>query len=145
MAKPKDRKEITHEASDGILIETSDSTESFTFDKDLANTLGINEENRHHFNFSGVFIPNPRFYHMYCDLVDSQNNLFNGKPSELLETISIAGKSYEKVTYHQPNPFQTLRAKPLQYVSSLTLSVRDENGKLFDFNEMPLLFKLEIN
>ncbi|KAJ7372815.1 hypothetical protein OS493_016735 [Desmophyllum pertusum] len=61
VAEPKDRKEIplkftTHESSDGILIETTYSTESFTFDKDLANILEINEENRHHINFARIGI-----------------------------------------------------------------------------------------
>ena len=30
-------------------------------------------------------------------------------------------------------------------VNSLTISIRDENGELFDFNGMPLEFEVEIN
>lgn len=138
----------THETSHGILIKKSGSTESFTFDKDLANILGIGEEKRHHITAESVFIPklnSPGFYYIYCDLVDTHNNLHDGKPSKLLETLSIAGKAYEKVTDHRPNYFLTLRAKPLQYVSSVTVTVKDETGSLFDFKGQPLHFKLEIN
>ena len=153
VANPKDGKEpplkfTTHRASDGILIEKAASVASFTFGRDLANILRISDENRHHITAESLFIPklnSPEFYFIESDLVEPHNNLHNGKPSQLLETIPIAGKAYEKVTYHQPNPFSTLRTKPLRYVSSLTVSVRDQNGELFDFNEMQLHFKIEIN
>lgn len=153
VANPKDGEEIplkftTHGASAGIVIEKAGSTESFTLDKDLANILQISEEKRHHITAEMLFIPklnSPDFYHIHCDLVDPQNNLYNGRPSELLEIITITGKAYEKVTYHQPNFFSALLTKPLRFVSSLTVSVRDQNGELFDFNEMPLHFKIRIN
>ena len=32
-----------------------------------------------------------------------------------------------------------------EYVNSLTISVRDEKGELFDFNGFPLEFEIEIN
>ena len=31
------------------------------------------------------------------------------------------------------------------YANSITLPVRDENNNLFDFNDMPLEFEVEIN
>ena len=31
------------------------------------------------------------------------------------------------------------------YVNSITFSVKDENGELFDFKGLPLEFELEIN
>lgn len=83
-------------------------------------------------------------YFIQCDLVDREQNLYNGNPSSLLACVDVSGKPYAKVSYPQTDP--VLHAtSPKKYVSSLTLSVKDENGELFDFNEMPLHFELEIN
>ena len=36
-------------------------------------------------------------YFIHCDLIDKNNNLFNGKRSDLLAKFDITGKPYEKV------------------------------------------------
>ena len=57
----------------------------------------------------------------------------------------MKGKSYEKVTY-DASPQQSLRdCSTDSHVNSITLSVRDQDGELFDFNGLPLEFVLEIN
>ena len=68
----------------------------------------------------------------------------NGKPSTILACVDVCGKPFDKVSYPQTDP--ALRATLTDnWVSSLTLSVKDENGELFYFNEMPLQFELEID
>ena len=41
----------------------------------------------------------PTAYFIYCNLIDRNNNLFNGKKSDLLAKFDIIGKPYEKVRY----------------------------------------------
>ena len=95
-----------------------------------------------------TFLPRliyPTSYFIHCDVIEQEQNLFNGKPSSILACVDISGKSYEKVSYTPPAGFSARVASPKQYVNSLTLSVKDENGELFDFNDFPLLFELEIS
>ena len=87
----------------------------------------------------------PSAYFIHCDLIDRNNNFFNNKKTDLLAKIDVKGKPYEKVTYDAP-PQQPFRdCSTSEHVNSITLSVRDENGELFDFKEMPLEFELELN
>ena len=59
--------------------------------------------------------------------------------------LDVRGKPYEKVSY-EASPQQPLRdCSTDSHVRSVTVSVRDENGELFDFNGLPLEFVLEIN
>ena len=87
----------------------------------------------------------PTAYFIHCDLIDRNNNLFNDKRTDLLANFDITGKSYEKVRYHTSSqqPFRDCSTD--SYVNSITLSIRDENGELFDFKGMPLKFELELN
>ena len=84
-------------------------------------------------------------YFIHCDLIDTNNNRFNGKRSELLAKYDITGKPYEKVRYDTSSqqPFRDCSTD--SHVNSITLSVRDQDGELFDFKDMPLEFELEIN
>ena len=87
----------------------------------------------------------PHSYFIHCDLTNKTENLFNGKPSNLLAKFSIRGKPYEKIDYVSP-PHEVFRgvASGDKYLHSLTISVKDENGDLFKFNGFPLEFKIEI-
>ena len=82
---------------------------------------------------------------IHCDLIDKNNNLFNSKRSDLLAKFDIRGKPYEKVRYDTSSqqPFRDCSTD--SYVNSITLSVRDQDGELFDFKGMPLEFELELN
>ena len=88
----------------------------------------------------------PTTYFVHCDLMNKKQNLFNGKPSTVLARFDVRGQPFEKVHYQTPQP-HVLRDTDSgdYYVNSITLSVKDENGNLFDFNNHPLEFELEIN
>ena len=87
----------------------------------------------------------PRNYFIHCDLINKTENLLNGKPSNLLAKFSIRGQPYEKIDYISPS-HEVFRgvASGDNYLHSLTISVKDENGNLFDFEGFPLEFEIEI-
>ena len=91
------------------------------------------------------FLRYPTTYFIYCDLIDRNYNFFNNKRSDLLAKIDVRGKAYEKVRY-DASPQQPIRdCSTSSHVNSITLSVRDQDGELFDFKDMPLEFELELN
>ena len=87
----------------------------------------------------------PHSYFIHCDLMNKTENLLNGKPSNLLAKFSIRGRPYEKIDYISPS-HEVFRgaASGDNYLHSLTISVKDENGLLFDFGGLPLEFEIEI-
>ena len=112
-------------------------------DRDLAGLLGIGRK------LSPItFVKRltaPTTYFIHCNLLDKQKNLFNGKRSDVLALFDVKGKPYEKVSY-QASPQQVLRdCSTDEFINSITISVKDENGELFDFKGFPLLFELELN
>ena len=85
-------------------------------------------------------------YFIHCDLIDKRQNLLNGKPSTVLARFDIRGKPFERVHYQTVQQHVLRDTSTGDYdVNSLTISVRDEKGDLFDFNGQPLEFELEIN
>ena len=84
-------------------------------------------------------------YFIHCDLIDRTNNLFNNKRTDLLAKFDVKGKPYEKVSYvcSSEQPFRDCSTD--KHVNSITLSVRDQDGMLFDFKGMPIEFELELN
>ena len=88
----------------------------------------------------------PTTYFIHCDLIDKRQNLLNGKPSNVLAKFDIRGQPSERVHYQTPQQHVLRDTSTGDYdVNSLTISVQDENGNLFDFNDMPLEFEVEIN
>ena len=88
----------------------------------------------------------PSTYFVHCDLIDKKQNLFNGKPSTVLARFDVRGQPFEKVHYQTPQPHVLRDTDSGDYdVNSITLSVKDEKGNLFDFNNQPLEFEVEIN
>ena len=88
----------------------------------------------------------PNTYFVHCGLIDKRQNLLNGKPSTVLARLDVRGKPFEKVHYQTPQPHVLRDTDSGDYdVNSITLSVKDEKGNLFDFNNQPLEFELEIN
>ena len=86
----------------------------------------------------------PSTYFVHCDLIDKNQNFLNNKKSDLLAKFDIRGRPYEKVTY-DASPQQPLRdCSTDSHVNSITLSIRDQDGVMFDFNGMILEFVLEI-
>jgi len=87
----------------------------------------------------------PANYFIHCDLIDPSNNFLNGKRSDILAKIHIRGLPYDKVTYPSL-PQDVLReCSTGQHVHQITLSVKDEDGEMFDFNGLPIEFVLELN
>ena len=128
----------------GQLVITNPQFKKIVFDSNLGNLLNLN-------SFAiplKVFIKklnSETTYYIHCDLVDKEQNLLNGKPSTVLQTFDITGKPFEKVFY-QSSPQHVLRdVSADKHITNMTLSVRDENNNLFDFNGMPLQFLIEIN
>ena len=88
----------------------------------------------------------PSTYFVHCDLIDKRQNLLNGKPLTVLARFDIRGQPFEKVHYQTPQQHVLRDTATGDYdVKSLTISVQDEKGNLFDFNGQPLEFELEIN
>ena len=87
----------------------------------------------------------PHSYFIHCDLMNKTENLLNGKPSNLLAKFSIRGKPYEKIDYISPSHgvFRDATSRD-NCLHSLAISVKDENGNLFDFEGLPLEFEIEI-
>jgi len=77
----------------------------------------------------------PSTYFIHCDLIDKTKNLLNGKKSDVLAKFQMKGLPNEKVSYHPPQQ-EVLR-------DCITLSVKDEDGKLFGFKGLPMEFELE--
>ena len=62
----------------------------------------------------------------------------------LLAVFDLKGKPYQNTTYHS-NPRQVERECTTdKFINSITISVKDENGGLFDFKGFPLVFELEL-
>ena len=88
----------------------------------------------------------PSTYFVHCYLIDKRQNLLSGKPSTVLARFDIRGQPFEKVHYQTPQQHVLCDTSTGDYdVNSLTISVKDEKGNLFDFNGQPLEFEVEIN
>ena len=82
-------------------------------------------------------------YLIKCDLLDKNENFFNGNKSDVLGCYVITGQPFERVIYSQKQtPFRKVRSG--KFVQSMKISVTDENGELIDFNGFPLIFEFEI-
>jgi len=57
----------------------------------------------------------------------------------------VVGKPFEKVTYLSPPQEVYRECYTGDEVNSITLSVKDQNGELFDFNGMEIDYELELN
>ena len=88
-------------------------------------------------------LTSPSAYFIHCSLIDKEKNLFNGKPSSVLARFDVKGKPFENIAYRsEPNVLRDAMSD--EYVNSFIIDVRDEHGKLFDFNGFPMKFELEI-
>ena len=91
-------------------------------------------------------LTSPSTYLIHCDLIDKRQNLLNGKPSTVLARFNIRGQPFAKIHYQTAQQHVLRDTSTGDYdVNSITISVRDEKGNLFDFNGQPLELELEIN
>ena len=128
----------------GQLVLMNHSKNTLLFEDDLSNFLGTSSTLKSNEIAFIRYIKQPAYF-IHCDLIDRNFNFFNNKKSDLLAKIDVKGKPYEKVRY-DASPQQPIRdCSTSEHVNSITISVRDENGELFDFKNMPLEFELELN
>ena len=120
------------------------NTNNLRFSANLVEILGVNPA------LTPITIikqlNSPTTYFIHCDLIDKRQNLLNGKPSSVLARFNIRGKPFERVHYQTAQQHVLRNTSTGDYdVNSLTISVKDEKSNLFDFNDMPLEFEVEIN
>ena len=119
------------------------SSRAINLDRDLAEFFGIGRRIN-----NGAIVKDLRYptsYFIRCDLINKNFNFVNSKKSDLLAKLDVKGKPYEKVRY-DASPQQPIRdCSTSSHVNSITISVRDQDGELFDFKKMPLEFELELN
>ena len=133
------------EVSGPIVIENP-LNKNVLFDRDLTFLLGLNAGNpRERLKKQAVINRLASFnnYFINCDLLDKDENLFNGKPSTILACFDVVGKSFERVEY-SPKQITMKKITSGKYISSIRITVTDENGELIDFNNLPLRFEVEI-
>ena len=87
----------------------------------------------------------PSAYFIHCDLININFNFVNNKKTDLLAKIDIKGRPYEKITYEASSSQPIRDCSTSSHVNSITISVKDGNGELFDFKGLPLEFELELN
>ena len=121
----------------GQLVITNHGTNTLIFDQDLSNFLGISAILK---SKGSVIVRQIKqsVYFIHCDLINRYNNFFNNKKTDHLAKIDVKGKPYEKVRYNVYHQQPIRHCSTEQHVNSITISVRDENGQLFDFKNMPL-------
>ena len=128
----------------GAILEIKNfGAKKITLDRDLANLLGINRVLDLTTHVKNLRYPTTYFIH--CNLIDKNQNFLNNKKTDVLAKLDLKGKPYEKVSYESSThePFRECSTR--SHVKSITLSVRDQDGELFDFKGFNLEFVLEIN
>ena len=126
------------------LVIYNETGKKILLNPDLADFLNYDEELNHTSYITRLNSPTTYFIH--CDLIYKRQNLLNGKPSTVLARFDIRGQPFEKVNYQTTQQHVLCETDSGDYdVNSITLSVKDENGNLFDFNNQPLEFQVEIN
>ena len=136
-----------YDEQDVIVIKNLQN-QKIIFDRDLTFLFGLNgneEDSRTRLKTQTVLNRLVSFnnYFINCDLLDKDENLFNGNPSTILACFDIDGKSFERVEY-SPKQITMKKITSGKYISSIRITVMDENGELIDFNNLPLRFEIEI-
>ena len=125
----------------GQMIITNSDSEHIEFDDNMASFLGVKKL------LYKTFVKklnSPTAYFVHCDQVDREKNLLNGKPSDLLASFAVRGQPFQMENYQQESMY-SLRDMPSGLIAhSFIISVRDEDGNLFNFNGFPIKFELEI-
>ena len=128
----------------GQLIISNHGRRPLRIDRDLSIFLDIGRELKKE-RILVKQIKRPTSYFIHCDLIDRNFNFFNNKKSDLLANIDVKGRPYEKVRYDASTQQPIRDCSTSSHVNSITISVRDQDGALFDFKDMPLEFELELN
>ena len=138
--------EVKFDDVSGPIVIKNPLNKNVLFDRDLTFLLGLGSGNpRERLKKQAVINRLASFnnYFINCDLMDKEENLFNGKPSTILACFDADGKWFERVEY-SPKDITMKKITSGKYISSIRITVTDENGELIDFNNFPLRFEIEI-
>ena len=131
---------VKFDDAEGSIVLENPYNKKIIFDRDLTFLLGLNrnmkEISRTQLKKQTVINRLASFnnYFINCDLLDKDENLFNGKSSTILA---------ERVEY-SPKEITMKKITSGKYISSIRITVTDKNGELIDFNNLPLRFEIEI-
>ena len=101
---------------------------NFKLDRDIYFLLGIDQRLQER-NLTGRFTSlNSNLF--YCDLLDKDENLFNGEPTSVLGCFDIAESQFERVNYSLPTP---MLEKHQQGMISCPYKVSDKNKEIINF------------
>ena len=138
--------EVKFDDASGPIVIKNPLKKNVLFDRDLTYLLGMSPGNpRTRLKTQAVINRLALFnnYFIHCDIMDKEENLFNGKPSTILACFDVNGKSFERVEYSSKD-ITMKKITSGKYISSIRITVTDENGELIDFNNFPLRFEIEI-
>ena len=138
--------EVKFDDASGPIVIQNPLNKNVLFDRDLTYLLGLGARNqRERLKRQPVInrLASVNNYFIHCDLMDKEENIFNGKPSTILACFDVDGKSFERVEY-SPKDITMKKITSGKYISSIRITVTDENGELIDFNNLPLRFEIEI-
>ena len=136
---------VKFDDASGPIVVKNPQNRKVLFDRDLTFLLGLGSGNpRARLKTQTVINRLASFnnYFINCDLMDKDENLFNGKPSTILVCFDVDGQSFERVEY-SPKHITMKKITSGKYISSIRITVTDENGELIDFNNFPLRFEIE--
>ena len=138
--------EVKFDDASGPIVIENPLNRKVLFDRDLTFLLSLSAGNQRELLKKQAVINRLASFNNYfinCDLLDKEENLFNGKPSTILACFDVDGKSFERVEY-SPKDITMKKITSGKYISSIRITVTDENGELIDFNNLPLRFEIEI-
>ena len=127
----------------GQLVIRNTGTSRISLDDNLVKLFGTGNTLPMSTNIKQVMKTTAYFIH--CDLIDKNNNLLNGKRSDLLAKFDVTGKPYEKVRYGTSLQHTFRDCSTEKHVNSITLSVKNQDGEFFDFKGMPIEYELDLN
>ena len=127
----------------GQLVIKNTGTSRISLDDNLVKLFGTGNTLPMSTNIKPVMKTTAYFIH--SDLIDKNNNLLNGKRSDLLAKLDVTGKPYEKVRYDTSLQHTFRDCSTDKDVNSITLSVKNQDGELFDFKGMPIEYELDLN
>ena len=87
----------TYEINGGLVFH-KDASNEVKLDRDLSELFGISPKLLTPKTYIKRLV-SPTAYYVHCDLVDKQQNLFNGKPSSILARYEIWGSTFANILY----------------------------------------------
>jgi hypothetical protein len=89
------------------------------------------------------FFPHKMIY-VHLKQIKNNFNYYNGNKSDVLATIPITTDSFGTLVQHKfDRPYVNILDNTT--ISSLELTLTDENNNIIDFHGMPVFYTLEIN